>query len=154
MASQILMIHWILADVCAKNLEATLLFVDFSRAFDSIHRGEMEQILLAYGLPKETVTAIMMLYKNKSKSSLTRWRHKLLWHCSRCAARRYINPIPVYYLPRLQALNIYRFNERKWLYAGKRKKQNIPCTNYYEHGLHWWHSTSGKYTCPGWIPAQ
>ena len=24
----------------------------------------MEQILLAYGLPKETVTAIMMLYKN------------------------------------------------------------------------------------------
>ena len=27
-------------------------------AFDSIHRGKMEQILLAYGLPKETVTAI------------------------------------------------------------------------------------------------
>ena len=25
----------------------------------------MEQILLAYGLPKEIVTAIMMLYKNK-----------------------------------------------------------------------------------------
>ena len=24
----------------------------------------MEQILLAYGLPKETVTAIMVLYKN------------------------------------------------------------------------------------------
>ena len=42
-----------------------LLFVDFSKASDSIHRGKMEQILLAYGLPKETVTAIMMLYKNK-----------------------------------------------------------------------------------------
>ena len=48
----------------AKNLEVTLLFVDFSKAFDSIHRGEMEQILLAYGFPKETVAAIMMLYKN------------------------------------------------------------------------------------------
>ena len=24
----------------------------------------MEQVLLAYGLPKETVTAIMMLYRN------------------------------------------------------------------------------------------
>ena len=42
----------------------TLLFVDFTRAFDSIHRGKMEQILLAYGLPKETVAAIMILYRN------------------------------------------------------------------------------------------
>ena len=47
-----------------KPLDATTLFVDFSKAFDSIHRGEMEQILLAYGVPKETVEAIMILYKN------------------------------------------------------------------------------------------
>ena len=47
-----------------KNLEATILFVDFSKAFDSIHRGKMEQILIAYGLPIETIAAIMMLYKN------------------------------------------------------------------------------------------
>ena len=33
-------------------------------AFDSIHRGKMEQILLAYGLPKETVAAITILYRN------------------------------------------------------------------------------------------
>ena len=45
------------------NCEATLLLVDFSKAFDSIHRGKMEQILLEYGLSKETITAIMMLYK-------------------------------------------------------------------------------------------
>ena len=44
--------------------EEILLIVDFSKAFDSIHRGKMEQILLADGLPKETVAAIMMLYKN------------------------------------------------------------------------------------------
>ena len=31
--------------VCAKNLEPTILFVDFTKAFDSIHRGKMEQIL-------------------------------------------------------------------------------------------------------------
>ena len=43
---------------------STILVVDFSKAFDSIHRGKMEQILLAYGLPKETVATIMMLYKN------------------------------------------------------------------------------------------
>ena len=61
--SQILTICRILG-VHAKNLEATIFFVDFSKAFVSIDRGKMEQILLAYGLPKETVTAIMMLYKN------------------------------------------------------------------------------------------
>ena len=53
--SQLLSIHRILEGVCSKNLLATVLFVDF------IHRGNMEQILLAYGLPKETVAAIMML---------------------------------------------------------------------------------------------
>ena len=47
-----------------KNLQATLLFVDFTKAFDSIHRGKMEQILLAYGLQKETVAAITILYRN------------------------------------------------------------------------------------------
>ena len=62
--SQILTIRRILESVRAKSLEATLLFVDFNRAFDSTHRGKMEQILLAYDIPKETVAAIMMLYKN------------------------------------------------------------------------------------------
>ena len=47
-----------------KNLQSTLLFVNFTKAFDSIHRGKMEQILLAYGLPKETVAAITILYRN------------------------------------------------------------------------------------------
>ena len=62
--SQILTIRRILEGVRAKNLQATLLFVDFTKAFDSIHRGKMELIILAYGLPKETVAAIMILYKN------------------------------------------------------------------------------------------
>ena len=62
--SQILTISRILEGVRAKNLQATILFVDFTKAFDSIHRGKMEQILLAYGLPKETVVVIMILYRN------------------------------------------------------------------------------------------
>ena len=64
MTSQILTIRRILEDVRAKNLQVTLLFVDFTKAFDSIHRGKMEQILLAYGLHKETVAAITILYRN------------------------------------------------------------------------------------------
>ena len=62
--SEILTIRRILEGVWAKNLQATLLFVNFTKAFDFIHRGKMEQILLAYGLPKETVAAIMILYRN------------------------------------------------------------------------------------------
>ena len=63
-SSQILPIHRILEGVRAKNLSSTILFVDFAKAFDSIRRGKMEQILLTYSLPKETVTAIIILYKN------------------------------------------------------------------------------------------
>ena len=64
MTSQILTICRILEGVRAKNLQSTLLFVDFTKAFDSIHRRKMEKILPAYGLPKETVAAITILNRN------------------------------------------------------------------------------------------
>ena len=83
--------------VCTKNFEATLV-VDFSKAFDSIHRGKMEPILLAYGLPQETVSVIMILY---SQSSLTRLGQRLLRHCCKSSARGYISTISVNHLPRL-----------------------------------------------------
>ena len=38
--------------------------VDLTKAFDSIHRGKMEQILLEYGHTKETVAAITIFYRN------------------------------------------------------------------------------------------
>ena len=62
--SQILTISRILKEVQTKNLQATLICVDFTKAFNSIHRGDMEQILLAYGLRKETVAAITIFYWN------------------------------------------------------------------------------------------
>ena len=49
-----------------KPLKAMILFINCTRAFESIDREKIEQILPAYGLPKETVAAIMMLYKNTS----------------------------------------------------------------------------------------
>ena len=45
--SQILTIRRILEGVWGKNQQVTILFVDFNKTFDSIHRGKMEQILLA-----------------------------------------------------------------------------------------------------------
>ena len=53
--SQILTISRILEGVWAKNLQATLLFVNFTKAFDSIHRWKMEQILLAYETSKRNL---------------------------------------------------------------------------------------------------
>ena len=47
-----------------KILQVTILCVDFTKAFDAIHRGKMEQLLLAYDIPKETVEAITILYRN------------------------------------------------------------------------------------------
>ena len=56
--SQILPIRRILEGVRAKNIPATILFVDFTKAFTSIHRGKMEQIWLIYVLPKDTVAGL------------------------------------------------------------------------------------------------
>ena len=64
MTSKMCIISRNLEGIRAKNLQATILFLDFTKAFDSIYRGKMEQIQLAYGLPKETVAAIMILYRN------------------------------------------------------------------------------------------
>ena len=47
------------------NLEVTLLFGDFSKSFDSMHRGKIAHILLVWDLTKETVIGIMMRYKTK-----------------------------------------------------------------------------------------
>ena len=77
MTSQILTIRQIREGARAKNLQAIIIFVGFNKAFDSIHREKMEQILLAYCLPKENVAAIMMLYRNTRKQ---------LRYCCRCTS--------------------------------------------------------------------
>ena len=61
---QILIIREIIEGVRAKTIDATLLFIDFSKALKSIHKRKMEEILPAYDLPKETFTTIIMLYNN------------------------------------------------------------------------------------------
>ena len=58
--SQILTLSLVQEGIRANNLEATILFVDFSKVFDSIVRGKIEQILLA----KENVAVKIILYKN------------------------------------------------------------------------------------------
>ena len=63
MSSQILTICRILEGVQAKAYRQQYYLLTLQRPLIP-YRGKMEQILLAYGLPKETVAAIMILYRN------------------------------------------------------------------------------------------
>ena len=111
--SLILAICQIIKGVHAKNLEVPVLLIDFPKVFDSIHRAKMESLLLVYGLPTETVTAIKKKMKVmvQSPDGDTDFFN---------IARRYITTIFVNNLPRLHTLNIKRSNERKWLYIRKK----------------------------------
>ena len=67
----ILALRRIIEGVKAKNLPAILTFVDFKKAFDTIHRGKMLQILIAYGIPQQLVDAIEILYRNTQAKVLS-----------------------------------------------------------------------------------
>ena len=48
-----------------------LLFIDFSKAFDSVDREEMFKIIAAYGVPGKIVNAIRVMYQDTSAVVLT-----------------------------------------------------------------------------------
>ena len=56
--SQILAIRRIIEGVKSKNLMSVLTFVDFKKAFNSIDRSMLMDILRAYGIPEKIVRAI------------------------------------------------------------------------------------------------
>ena len=60
--SQILSIRRILEEMRKLNKEAIISFVDFKKAFDSVSREKMFQILPLYGIPNKIVSAIRALY--------------------------------------------------------------------------------------------
>ena len=69
--SQVLSLRRLIEGIKEKQLTATLLFVDFSKAFDSIHRGTMLAILRAYGIPEQLVQSIGALYNNTTSTVRT-----------------------------------------------------------------------------------
>ena len=83
--SHILALRRIIVDVKRNNLKAVLLFVDFSKAFDSVHRGKMIKILSAYAIPDQLVNAIAKFYENTK----ARWRERLLQNLSWCYSDLY-----------------------------------------------------------------
>jgi hypothetical protein len=69
--SQVLALRKIIEGVVKKNLSAVITFIDFKKAFDSIHRGKMMKILEAYGIPKTVVRAIEDMYASTTAKILT-----------------------------------------------------------------------------------
>ncbi|XP_071480459.1 uncharacterized protein [Diadema antillarum] len=59
---QILALRRILEGVRDRSLPAVITFIDFKKAFDSIHRGKLLEILNAYGIPEKLVRAIDVIY--------------------------------------------------------------------------------------------
>ncbi|XP_072046557.1 uncharacterized protein [Amphiura filiformis] len=60
----ILALRRLIEEVKAHNLPAIITFIDFKKAFDTIHRGKMLKILHAYGIPELIVEAIGKMYQN------------------------------------------------------------------------------------------
>ena len=113
----------------------------------------MEQILLAHGLPKETVAAIMMLYKNKkvkvrSSDKDTDYFDIVAGVLQGDTLTPYLFIISLDYVLRT-SIDLRKDNGFK---LAKEKKQKIPCTNNYGRELRRWHSTSGTYIHPRRIP--
>ena len=63
---QILSIRRILEECRIGNKTAALVFVDFSKAFDSISRDTMLHILHLYGIPSPIIQAIKLMYLNSN----------------------------------------------------------------------------------------
>ena len=69
--SHILALRRILEGIKERNLAAVLTFIDFKKAFDSVHRGKMLKILQAYGIHKQLVDAVGKMYENTRAKVLT-----------------------------------------------------------------------------------
>ena len=145
--SQILTIRRILEGMLAKNLQVTIQFVDFTKAFDSIHRGKMEQILLEYGLPKETVAAITILNRDTkvkvhSPDGDTEYFDIVAGVLQGDTLAPYLFIICLYYV---HITSIDKIRENRFELTKKRNRRN-PRQNNYRLRLRRWHSDSGKYT--------
>ena len=60
--AHILCLRRLIEGVKKNNLKCILIFIDFRKAFDSIHRERMMTILKAYDIPERLLTAINLMY--------------------------------------------------------------------------------------------
>ena len=61
-AAQILTLRRLIEGIKAKKLSAVITFLDFKKAFDSIHRGKLMEILLVYCISAIEATQLQKFY--------------------------------------------------------------------------------------------
>ena len=113
----------------------------FSSSVLHVWLGKMEQILLAYGIPKETVAAITILYRNtkvkvRSPDGDTEYFDIVAGVLQGDTLAPYLFII---YLDYVLRTSIDKIRE---------KKQKVPRKNNNRRRLRRWHSDTGKYTRP------
>ena len=59
---QIVALRRLIEGAKGNNLPCILTFIDFRKAFDTIHRGKLIEILRAYGVPDKMIEAIEATY--------------------------------------------------------------------------------------------
>ena len=69
--SQILCLRRLIEESNLSQLDLALIFVDFSKAFDSVDRSKMFEILKLYGIPNEIIEAIRVMYTDTSSTILS-----------------------------------------------------------------------------------
>ena len=69
--SQILCLRRLIEEPNLSKLDLALVFVDFSKAFDSVDRSKMFEILKLYGIPDQIIAAIKMMYTDTSSTVLS-----------------------------------------------------------------------------------
>ena len=70
-SAHILALRRIVEELHNHEMEAAIVFIDFRKAFDSIDRNKMFQILEAYGIPTETIEAIKVMYQDTTAVVIT-----------------------------------------------------------------------------------
>ena len=68
---QILALRRIIEELKVSQQSAAIIFVDFSKAFDSVNRSAMLHILKLYGIPNQIIEAVRIMYDNQTTFVLT-----------------------------------------------------------------------------------
>ena len=69
--SQILALRRVIEEASVHQTDIVIIFVDFRKAFDSVNRECVQQVLKAYNVPEKLINGIMSLYSNTIATVIT-----------------------------------------------------------------------------------
>ena len=139
---QILALRRIIEEVKNNNLPAVLTFIDFKKAFDSIHRGKMIKILKAYGIPPLLLRG--HIYWHDSQSCHPRWRERGVWDTGRSPTRRHTGTFSVHHCTWLCHEKGTKGSWTSWIYHHAEEVKKNWTSHAFRPRLCWWHCFAVK----------